>query len=254
MPSNINNIDLSTEYSIWRILAQKGWVIPYEGVALTPTTGTNTDGITIPANSFTSILTKHPWCFFDTAFKNTDRSRLTVYRDGVLVSPGNYTVDYKNKRITFPSTTTGTLTADVETFASDVTDGYPTAEILQTSDLPIVAYEMESIGGKAFAVGTAASDWSHRMNIDILANDKGTRDGLVNDIMVGIAALPLLDMSEFKFLDFNGDFNPHFSFNTHFKGNLRVGTRNVALLHPRRGGSDKERNRAYITFDIKNVE
>ena len=254
MPSNINNIDLSTEYTLWRILAQKGWTIPYEGLPLTPVSGTDVDGTTIPANSFTSVSTRHPWCFFDARVKNTDRSRITVRRNGVVISAGGYLVDYKHKRVTFPSITTGTLTVDVETFAVDVTDGYPTAEVLQTSDLPIIAYEMETITGKPFAVGTAASDWSYRMNIDILANDSGTRAGLVNDIMVQIVALPLLDMSEFKFLDSNEDYNPHFNFDTQFRGNLRVGPRNVVLLHPRRGGSDKERNRAFITFDVKNVE
>ena len=260
MATTLRNISSSLEYRLWQIMAQKDWLLHYTSLRLQPA------GSDAPTNTFTTATTTttaataartvpHPWCFFDQRGVNADRSRLRVYADGGLINPSTYAVCHLNHWITFhDAPPPGVLTADLDVFAAKVTDSYPEGEVLEQAGLPLIAHAIEGLDGAAFAVGTTMVDWNCHVTLDLLFQDRGTRADLTYDLARHLAAMPLLDMSKAAFLTPEGDANLEFNFQRQNRGYLRVSPRHCRFLAPRRGGSSKERYRALITFDLKNVE
>lgn len=242
------DLTLSIEYRIYQLMAQRGWVFSETAVAMTAITGDN-----IPANSYTAASIMQPWYFFDNSILNTSRSKVVIYRNGTVLNPTAYTVDFRHGRISFPAHASGTITADITHFAAEVREGYPQDEELSMATLPIAAFNIEGKQPKPFAVGSATDLNTYPLTIDLLCENDGQRKDLADDILDGIRAIPLLEMAGHSFLLPNNDINPDFNYTSQMLGFANVFGRNARTLEPRTGGLDKERFRSMLTASVKSI-
>ena len=251
MASTTRNVSMSLQYRLWQLMYQWGWYYSDEAAPLASVSG---DGVPPYSYSY-SIDNGYPWVFWDANTKNPSLAHITVYRNGVPVSPAIYAVDFAQGRISFKSQVTGAISADVSHFTFHLTEGYPDKDRLEMLDLPIIAYEVEGKRGSPFAIGTVARDWSFPVTIDILAQDDGQRKDLLDSITYGLLRMPFFDMAGAWLLTPQGDINTSFNADIQRQGILRVARDpDGRMLPPRQGGSDKERWRAMVTAEFRVVE
>ena len=237
---------MSLEYRLWQLLYQDGWSYSEEAVALDPVTSQGT-----PANTY-GYTNSYPWVFWNAAVKNPSREHITVYRNGVPLSPTSYDVDFINGKIRFKSTVTGNITADISHFTGHVIEGYPDEDTLKMLDLPIIAYDVEGKKGRPFMIGGSNREYTFPIAIDILAQDKGQVKDLMDSVVNMLLQVPYLDMEGAWLLTKDGDVDSNFNFDLQFQKYLNLGRDpNGSLLKPRTGGSDKEKFRALVESEVK---
>lgn len=242
------NLTLSLEYRFYQIMVQAGWTLSVTGVPLVAVKGAG-----VPANTYAAKDITMPWCFFDGDQKNTNRVGIRIYAGTRIVDQANYTLNFRDGQVSFKTMPTGTLTADLSYFVARVREGYPEEEELTNADLPIVAFNVEGQQASPFAVGSAADLLTYPLEVTLFCTDDGQRKDLADDILEGLKAVPLLDMADTPFLTDTGDANLDFNCARQRLGFANVFNRLSRLLHPRVGGLDKERYRALVTANIKNV-
>ena len=243
MSTPIRHLSLSVEHRICQILLERGWVLQDEDVPLIP----DGDAHRIGGED-------RPIVFLDSS-GDAWPSGVRVYEDGLPVDPGDYQVNYFTRRITFHRAMSGMLTASILRFAVNITEGYPTEEELEQSDLPIVAYQIEGdddAGG--FGIGTPYVWETTDVAIDVLACNEGQRGDLTYHLRHDIRYLPLITYGDHQPRHPAGGLDPDFDragqFVTLAKWRRRPGS---DYLPPRQGGSEKERWRSLISLEIQKV-
>lgn len=245
MASTTRNLSSSLKYRLWQLLYQDGWFCADEGLALSPVDG-------VPRAY--GIQNGYPWVFWDQAVKNPSRNHITVYRNGVVVSPAAYVVNFDRGYVQFKQAVTGAITADLTHFTVNLTEGFPDDAQLLAAALPVVSFSVGGKGGRPFAIGGDVAEWTYPIEIDVLARNDGEAKDLMDGIAERMRRVPLLDCSDAWLLGTDGDVNPNFNFDLAFVGGLRIDPYpRGRLLDPRRNATDKERHPALVTLSVKNV-
>jgi hypothetical protein len=248
--SELRNLGASVEYRLWQLLYEEGWYVCEENVALTPLKAEGD----VPPRSFAGHR-QFPWVWWSSSGQNPSRQHITVYSNGVPVSPSAYTVNFPKGYISFHASTTGTITADyshytVNVIESDV-DGEPSANILEMKDLPLVAYDCGTMRNRPWAVGTVGRESTYPVNCYVYGRTKGERDDLTHSIVSRAISFQLLDASGAWLWNDKGDVNSNFNFGLQSQGFFRMGRDpSGTKMKQRANGSDKERFRSVVTFDL----
>jgi hypothetical protein len=249
--TSARNTSLSIEYRLWQILAQAGWFTSVTGELL----------VADPTNplAFGSADIKQPWVFLDADAKNASRDRVNVYLDGTLVNPMSYKINFLTGQVIFPSAPTGAVTADFDYFVAGVIENFEegddqvVAKILEVITLPVVAYGLSGFSGTGFAIGSTALDRSYPLTIDALCQDDGQKKDLGDDLVRYLACIPMIDFTTHSPLNADRDVDTEFDFDGQKLGYLRPSGFGLSFPNPRKGGSDKEKHRALVTVNVKNV-
>lgn len=242
------NVSLSTYYRIWSILRQQGWWYHVDDCNLVPDTRPNA-----PDYSYFYSDNPRPYVFID-EFNEVSPSGVKVYVGGIPQPSGAYSIDCVNARVIFPAAPSGSITADLSIFNVIVREGYPEDEELMLLDLPVVAYQLETDDKNWFAIGTTVQKKSRDITISMMARNEGERQDLTDDIATNIRFVPYVDYSAAKPLNetFGLDFN--FQYADQFVNPLIIlGEIHGTYLRPRQGGSDKERYRTMIAFQVERI-
>ena len=147
-----------------------------------------------------------------------------------------------------------TLDGNTVTFATAPADGSDLAiayAVTKYTDAELLDFLADA--AVALASDSAADLLTYPLEVTLFCTDDGQRKDLADDILEGLKAVPLLDMADTPFLTDTGDANLDFNCNRQRLGFANVFNRLSRLLHPRVGGLDKERYRALVTANIKNV-
>lgn len=248
------NIVTSVEYRLWGILRQNGWWNTYLDSPLTQSTGVDeVTKIPIPDNTYFYEANPHPFVFID-PFNEVTASGFAVYDDGIPLSPSGYSIDYMNARITLNLPPSGAVTADLNIFEVGVRSGYPDDHELELMDLPVVAFQPQTDDGEPFFIGTALQLNRRYFNIYIMAKNRGQQVDLMNDLRKFIRYIPYVDYSDHEPLNENKQLDLEFSYADQLESQMFVlGGIRGTYLEPRPGGSDKEKFRALIAFEIEKV-
>jgi hypothetical protein len=243
MFSELRSIQSSVEHRIFTILRQQNWTVQRTNWPLNRQ-GDSTVTYGRPES--------YPFCHLD-ADGNTSLNGFTVKVGGVTIDPSQYTIDFRNTSVTFNNPVAGAVTVTALQYAVNVTEGYPEEEYLETHELPVVAYEMESSEGRDFDIGSSMKFRERYFTIDILGKNKGDRIDLTNDLERYIVKVYLYNMTEHQPLTSEGAINPSFT-DTLLIGQMRFsdGPRST-LVPPAEGGSDKERYRGLVAFTLERI-
>lgn len=242
------NVSLGVYYRIWGILRQKNWWYQVTDVSLNLDTRTNA-----PAHSYCYSNDTRPYVFVD-EFNEVWPSGVKVYLGGIPQPSGTYAVDYINARVTFPASPSGSVSADLAIFNAIVREGYPEDEELVLLDLPVIAYEVKSEDKEWFAIGLGYQKKQRDIVISIMARNQGERQDLTDDISTNVRFVPYVEYCDHKPLNetFGLDFG--FSYADQFVDRLIIlGDIQGDYLRPRPGGSDKERYRSMIAFQVERI-
>jgi hypothetical protein len=204
------------------------------------------------ANVYT-IESQFPWVYFDNSGQNTSDANVRVYRDGTILANSDYQVDYRERKITILSPASGTLTADVLTFACNIRRGYPSEQELELIDLPIIAFECDDQSTKPFAIGTSQMHRIHPLMVDILATNDPQRIDLSDDLVDYLVRTPLLDTDSSPPLKNNGQRNDQFNFGDALVCWVLVDGLRAKRVAPRQNGSEKEQFRSLVRADLRIV-
>jgi len=251
MKSTIRNSFLSVEYRLWQVLVQANWVITETGVPLTAVAGAS--------GTYTSLDIPFPWCFLDSNGLNPTRDRVKIYENAALVDPADYTLDFRNRTVTFKVPPTGTVTADLDYFACSVIENFEEEQDqvnsvpMKIARMPLIAYGLSGMTGIPFAIGTTAIDRNYTLIINASCINDGQKKDLADDLVTRLMAIPLLDFSAGEFLTSTGEANLGFDATEQQVSHFRVSAIRCSFPDPHRGGSDSQKHRLVFSATLKNV-
>ncbi len=178
---------------------------------------------------------------------------VSVYKNGVLVSPEEYVINYKDAKITFRSTNalTDVVTVDYYYVVPNIVLAFPnilTAEVV----LPTVAIEYDMTISEAVEIGSRARrKYNDRFSIGIYASSAVEKyvlsDKLANGLL--LRAVPILDLSVNYPLKPDGTKNPDFDYWSQVKGYMEFEDVITRSFRSERFG-DVELNVMIIDFTV----
>lgn len=249
--SEIGNIEQSIHHRILCILRQRKWFFQKNNVVMTKVT---------PTDNITYWIGKDQSWVFLTDDGQTWDSGVTVKVAGVIANRSLFRIDHVNGRVVFTSPPVGQVTVDLYINQCKVHKGYLDEETLEKSELPVVAWTIEGTTGEAFSIGTSDQDRTRYCTIEIAGRNHDEARDICEDIFRFINYLPFLEMSSHQPLDYQGEIDPAFNYVDQWvdtpsgKEVLRMPIKpRVTMLPPRAGGTDKEKHRALINFEVARV-
>ena len=221
----LRDISMSIEYRLWQLMYNAGWYVSVNAAPLVADTRTGA-----PANSYciqdTGFGLK-PWVFFDANTVNSRPDHITIYSNGNPANPGTYSLDFLNGRVSFNNPTTATISADLYFFPFNVRKGYPketaATQLLQQSELPIIAYETTGFGGPPCDLRSTARDNRIPLTVYLMCRNDGERMDMGHDISRGLTTVQIFDMRSQWILTPTGNNNLNFNAGVQTQGWLRVG-------------------------------
>jgi len=177
-----------------------------------------------------------------------DPSGVNIYDVDRLLDHGEYSVNYIENTVTLNAEPSGSVTADYKAHAITVMDAFPTGEVFETADLPIVSVEIDESTDSPFAIGTNENFWDILIFFDIFAINDGQRMDLRDCIQKSLkGSIPIIDFSSQVPLNYDGTINENFNLDNQTMVYRRFRARTVGRnTESPTAAPEKERWRAIV--------